>query len=297
MANLKEIRSRISSVTSTKQITNAMKMVSAARLRKAQDAIIQMRPYARKLHEILEHCQMCVPNLETPYYAHRELKKVLIVVIGSNKGLCGAFNLNVSKKAIGVATTVHGELFEKGMVHFHCIGKKTEDYLKSRGYIIGQSMNELLEPLTFETSMSYSQSLLDKFTSGEYDRIEIVYNQFKNAAVQLITHDTFLPLPTPTDFCTPAEMDFAQHSYIIEPAHDEVVERLMPKVLKTEFYKALLESAASEFGARMTSMHKASDNAEQLIKELRTQYNKVRQSSITNEIIEIVGGAEALGKQ
>jgi F-type H+-transporting ATPase subunit gamma len=296
MANLKEIRNRIGTVTSTKQITNAMKMVSAARLRKAQDAIIQMRPYARKLHEILEHCQMCVPNLETPYYAHREVKKVLIIVIGSNKGLCGAFNLNVAKKAIEVATSLHGKLYEKGMVHFHCIGKKTEDYLKARGYAIGQTIHELLEPLTFQTSISYSQSLLDKFSGGEYDRIEIVYNQFKNAAVQVITHEVFLPIPPPVEFSTPEEMDIAQHTYIIEPAHDEVVERLMPKVLKTEFYKALLESAASEYGARMTSMHKASDNADQLIKELRTQYNKVRQSSITNEIIEIVGGAEALGK-
>ena len=296
MANLKEIRNRIGSVTSTKQITNAMKMVSAARLRKAQDAIIQMRPYARKLHEILEHCQMCMPDLKTPYYAHRKVENVLIVVIGSNRGLCGAFNLNVAKKAIDVATADHGKLHEKGKVHFHCIGKKIEDYLKAKGCPIEHTGHELFEKLSFETSISYSQSLLDAFTDETYDRVELVYNQFKNAAVQLIAHEAFLPLPPPLDFCTPEEMDLAQHTYIVEPSPDEVVTRLMPKVLKTEFYKALLESAASEFGARMTSMHKASDNANQLITELRTQYNQVRQSSITNEIIEIVGGAEALSK-
>jgi F-type H+-transporting ATPase subunit gamma len=296
MANLKEIRTRISSVASTRQITTAMKMVSASKLRKAQDAIIQMRPYAYKLHEILTHCQMCMPNVETPYYAHREIKKVLVVVIGSNRGLCGAFNINAAKKAIEVVTTGDHALFQGGMVDIHCIGKKTEDYLKAKGYNIKETSHDLLDGLSFENSIPYIQSLLDSFTGGQYDRIEIIYNQFKNAAVQIITHETFLPLPIPADFCTPEEMDHAIHTYIIEPSKEFVVQRLMPKVLKTDFFKALLESAASEYGARMTSMHKASDNADQLIKELRMQYNKARQSNITNEIIEIVGGAEALNK-
>ena len=296
MANLKEIRTRIESVSSTKQITNAMKMVSAARLRKAQDAIIQMRPYAWKLHEILEHCQMCMPNKETPFYSHRKLKKVLIVIIGSNRGLCGAFNINVAKKAIDLTNKEFRELSAKKMVDIYCIGKKAEDYLKAKGYSIVQTRHDLLDELSFENTIPFIQSLLDSFTGGTYDRIEIIYNQFKNAAVQIITRETFLPISLPEEFCTPEEMDLARHTYLIEPSGDFLVGRLMPKVLKTEFYKALLESAASEFGARMTSMHKATDNADQLIKELRMQYNKARQSSITNEIIEIVGGAEALKK-
>ena len=296
MANLKEIRTRIESVSSTKQITNAMKMVSAARLRKAQDAIIQMRPYAWKLHEILEHCQMCMPNKETPFYSHRKLKKVLIVIIGSNRGLCGAFNINVAKKAIDLTNKEFRELSAKKMVDIYCIGKKAEDYLKAKGYSIVQTRHDLLDELSFENVIPFIQSLLDSFTGGTYDRIEIIYNQFKNAAVQIITRETFLPISLPEEFCTPEEMDMARHTYLIEPSEDFLVGRLMPKVLRTEFYKALLESAASEFGARMTSMHKATDNADQLIKELRMQYNKARQSSITNEIIEIVGGAEALKK-
>ncbi len=296
MAHLKEIRTRIDTVGSTRQITNAMKMVSAAKLRKAQDAIIQMRPYAKKLHEVLEHCQMCMPNKETPYYSHRELKRVLLVVIGSNRGLCGAFNINVAKKAIEVATKQYGELFKEGMIDITCIGKKAEDYLKSRDYKVASTQHYLLDHLSFEQSLQYIQELLDSFTMETYDRIELIYNTFKNAAVQILTHEVFLPLSIPQDFCTPEEIDLARHTYIIEPSGDFLLERLMPKVLKTEFYKALLESAASEYGARMTSMHKATDNAEQLIKELRTQYNKARQSSITNEIIEIVGGAEALKK-
>lgn len=296
MANLKEIRTRIESVSSTRQITNAMKMVSAAKLRKAQDAIIQMRPYAFKLHEILHHLQMCMPHRKTPFYSHREIKKILIVVIGSNRGLCGAFNINVSKKAIDAATKDYRALFDQKMVDLYCIGKKAEDYLKSRGYNITKTRHDLLDELSFEKTIPFTQSLLDSFTNGEYDKIEIVYNQFRNAAVQILTHETFLPLSSPQEFCTPEEIDLARHNFIIEPSGVFLFERLMPKVLKTEFYKALLDSAASEFGARMTSMHKATDNADQLNKELRMQYNKARQSSITNEIIEIVSGAEALRK-
>ncbi len=296
MANLKEIRTRIESVSSTKQITNAMKMVSAAKLRRAQDAIIQMRPYAWKLHEILLHCQMCMPNKETPFYSHREVKRVLIVVIGSNRGLCGAFNINVAKKAIEISKKDFRELASQNKVDFICIGKKAEDYLKSRDYLITETRHDLLDQLSFENSIPFIQSLLDKFTGSNYDRIEIVYNQFKNAAIQIVTRETFLPLSPPQDLCTAEEIDIAKHSYLIEPSGDFLVGRLMPKYLKTEFYKTILESVASEYGARMTSMHKATDNADQLIKELRTQYNKARQSSITNEIIEIVGGAEALKK-
>jgi F-type H+-transporting ATPase subunit gamma len=297
MANLKEIRTRISSVSSTRQITSAMKMVSAAKLRKAQDAIIQMRPYAWKLHQILNHCQMCMPNRETPYYSHREIKKVLIIIIGSNRGLCGAFNINVSKKAIALIDKSYRALAASGMVDIYCIGKKAEEYLRSKEYTVVKSRNDLLDDLNFEQVNPFVQTLLDSFTGGTYDRIELVYNQFKNAAVQIVTHETFLPISPPEEFSTPQEIETAKHSFIIEPSEDFMVERLMPKVLKTEFYKALLDSAASEFGARMTSMHKATDNADDLIRELRMQYNKARQSSITNEIIEIVGGAEALNNK
>ncbi len=296
MAHLKEIRTRIESVASTRQITNAMKMVSAAKLRKAQDAIIQMRPYAQKLHHILEHCQMCMPNKETPYYSHRELKRVLLVVIGSNRGLCGAFNINVAKKAIEVANYDYKEQFKAGSLDIACIGKKAEDYLKSKNYEVAATRHDLVDNLSFENSLPYIQELIDSFTGETYDRIELIYNTFKNAAVQILTYETFLPLSIPQEFCTPEEIEQARHTYIIEPSGDFLMERLMPKVLKTEFFKALLESSASEYGARMTSMHKATDNAEKLIKELRMQYNKARQSSITNEIIEIVGGAEALKK-
>ncbi len=296
MANLKEIRTRIESVSSTKQITNAMKMVSAAKLRKAQDAIIQMRPYAYKLHDILNHCQMCLSERETAYSVHREINKVLIVVIGSNKGLCGAFNLNVAKKAIDLTNKDFRELSEKKMVDLYCIGKKAEDYIKAKEYKVTQTQHDLLDKLSFENTLPFTQTLLNSFLDGLYDRIELVYNQFKNAAVQILVHETFLPLSLPEEFCSPEEIELAKQSYIIEPSESFLVERLMPKTLKTEFYKALLESVASEFGARMTSMHKASDNADQLIKELKMEYNKARQSTITNEIIEIVSGAEALKK-
>lgn len=296
MANLKEIRTRIESVGSTKQITNAMKMVSAAKLRKAQDVIIHMRPYAAKLNDIMHHCQMCMPDKETPFYAHREIKRALIVIIGSNRGLCGAFNINVAKKAIELAGNELRELSERKMVDFYCIGKKTEDYMKSKGYDIARTGHDLIDELSFENSLPFIESVLDSFIEGKYDRVVLIYNQFKNAAVQVLTRHDFLPISIPRDFCTPEEIEMARHTYIIEPSEDFLLERLMPKVLKTEFFKALLDSAASEFGARMTSMHKATDNADQLIKELRMQYNKARQSSITNEIIEIVGGAEALKK-
>ena len=249
MANLKEIRTRIESVSSTKQITNAMKMVSAAKLRKAQDAIIQMRPYAYKLHEILNHCQMCVPHRQTDYSEHREIKRVLIVVIGSNRGLCGAFNINVAKKAIETINKDYRGLYDRKGVDLYCIGKKAEDYLKAKDYVVKNTRNDLLDELSFDNSLPVIQSLLDSFTDGTYDRIDLIYNQFKNAAIQIITRDIFLPLSLPEEFCTPEEMDIAQHTYIIEPSHSFLLERLMPKVLKTEFYKALLESAASEFGA------------------------------------------------
>jgi F-type H+-transporting ATPase subunit gamma len=297
MANLKEIRTRISSVSSTRQITSAMKMVSAAKLRRAQDAIILMRPYAWKLHQILNHCQMCMPNRQTPYYSHREVNKVLIIVIGSNRGLCGAFNINVAKKAISLIEKPYRGLASKGMVDIYCIGKKAEEYLRAKEFTVSRTRHDLLDDLNFEMVNPFIQTLLDSFTGGMYDRIELVYNQFKNAAVQILTHETFLPISPPQEFSTPREIETARHSFIIEPSEDFMVERLMPKVLKTEFYKALLDSTASEFGARMTSMHKATDNADDLIRELRMQYNKARQSSITNEIIEIVGGAEALNNK
>jgi F-type H+-transporting ATPase subunit gamma len=237
-----------------------------------------------------------MPNRETPYYSHREIKRVLIVVIGTNRGLCGAFNINVAKKAIELTKKEKGQTADSDKVDIYCIGKKAEDFLKGKGCTITSARHDLLEDISFEKVNPFIQQLLDSFTEGYYDRIELVYNQFKNAAVQIVTHETFLPLILPQEFSTPLEIEIARHNYIIEPSEEFMVERLMPKVLKTEFYKALLESVASEYGARMTAMHKATYNANQLITDLRMQYNKVRQSSITNEIIEIVGGAEALNR-
>jgi F-type H+-transporting ATPase subunit gamma len=300
MANLKEIRTRLATVISTRQITSAMKMVSAAKLRKAQDAIIQMRPYAQKLHEILFHCEACFAVADNKLLSERPVRKVLIIVISSNRGLCGSFNVNVAKSAIHLAQDRFSTQFSAGLVDFLAIGRKGAEYMRSKGYKLVDTRNELFDDLTFENSASFIEMIIEKYLSGEYDHIELVFNRFKNALMQIITNETFLPLKP--EFETenlPDSKDIQDNKsgeYIIEPSNAFIVERLIPKMLKTDFYKALLDSSASEHGARMTAMHKATDNASQLITELRLTYNKARQSTITNEIIEIVGGAESLGK-
>lgn len=287
---LKEVRSRITSVQSTRQITQAMKMVSAAKLRRAQDAITRMRPYAHKLQEILSNVSSSLDASEGKFSAQREGKKTLIVVITSNRGLCGGFNNNIIKEAI----RLKGNEFATDDVSVLSIGKKADDIFKRKAYSIsngfGKDLNGIWDDLTFEHTSGIAKELMDQFESGDWDRIFLVYNAFKNAAVQTITTEQFLPVAPPEK----SEDANTTLDYIFEPNKEEIVERIIPNSLKIQLFKALLDSRASEHGARMTAMHKATDNASELIKELKLTYNKARQAAITNEILEIVGGAEAL---
>jgi F-type H+-transporting ATPase subunit gamma len=291
MGSLKEVRSRITSVSSTQQITKAMKMVSAAKLRRAQDAIIQMRPYANKLREILENLSASLDSSEGVYSRQREIKNVLIVVITSNRGLAGAFNANVIKKANQVIKT----RFAGKNVSVLCIGKKGNDYFrKTEFHIMGtdlpRKLNELFDHLTFEHVSLVAEKVMEAFEKGQFDHVELIYNQFRNAAVQVTQSEQFLPVVPPTS----KDGKTSKVDYIFEPEKEEIIQDLIPLSLKTQFYKALLDSHAAEHGARMTAMHKATDNAAALLKELKLSYNKARQAAITNEILEIVGGAEAL---
>jgi len=290
MANLKEVRNRITSVSSTQQITSAMKMVSAAKLRRAQDAIIQMRPYASKLKEILENLSASLDSSDGVYSKQRDVKNVLIIVITSNRGLCGGFNANVIKAANRLAR----EQYSGSKVSVLAIGKKATDFFKKTEFgIVGSDMprglNELFDNLTFANVAPVAEKIMHLFTDAQFDKVELVYNQFKNAAVQITTVEQFLPVQAPVTSKKSKVNDF-----IFEPNKEFIVADLIPRSLKTQLFKALLDSHAAEHGARMTSMHKATDNAGTLIKELKLMYNKARQAAITNEILEIVGGAEAL---
>ena len=283
MANLKEIRNRISSVSSTMQITSAMKMVSAAKLKKAQDAITAMRPYADKLTELLQNLSATLDADSGSKFAdQREVKNVLIVAITSNRGLCGAFNSNIIKQANYLANSYAGK-----KVSVVAIGKKANDAL-SKEYEILANESTVFDDLTFDNVAQIAELLMQKFEEGSVDKIELVYNKFKNAATQIVTTEQFLPI-VPSADGTDANQD-----YIFEPSKAEIVETLIPKSLKTQLFKAIRDSFASEHGARMTAMHKATDNATELRDQLKLTYNKARQAAITNEILEIVGGAEAL---
>lgn len=292
MANLKEIRTRISSVKGTRQITSAMKMVSAAKLRKAQDTIIQMRPYANKLQEILANLTESLESTQDNIYGtEREVNRVLILAISSNKGLCGAFNANVAKKVI---ETMDGEYWKQKRderIDVIAIGKKAADLLRSKKVTLTDELHDMLDDLNFESVVALAEKIMQSFAQGEYDEVKIVYNQFRNAAVQDLTVEQYLPI-------LPAEAEFEEqpiHSdFILEPTRESIIDELIPKSLKIQLYKTFLDSVASEHGARMTAMHKATDNATELIKNLQLEYNKARQASITTEILEIVGGAEAL---
>ncbi len=283
MANLKEIRNRIASVSSTMQITSAMKMVSAAKLKKAQDAITAMRPYSDKLTELLQSLSASLDGDAGSKYAdNRYVNKVLVVAITSNRGLCGAFNTNIIKQCTVLLNTYTGK-----QVDFITVGKKANDAL-SRNNTVLSNHSEVYDDLTFDNVAVIAESLMQRFTEGEYDKIELVYNKFKNAATQIIMSEQFLPI-VPVEGDTSGAAD-----YIFEPSKPEIVEQLIPKSLKTQLYKAIRDSFASEHGARMTAMHKATDNATELRDQLKLTYNKARQAAITNEILEIVGGAEAL---
>ncbi|WP_411766092.1 ATP synthase F1 subunit gamma [Winogradskyella sp. A3E31] len=284
MANLKEIRNRISSVSSTMQITSAMKMVSAAKLKKAQDAITAMRPYSNKLTELLQSLSATLDaDSGSKYSDQREVNKVLIVAITSNRGLAGAFNSNIIKQV----SKLTNETYANQEVSYLAIGKKANDAFKKTNRVIANK-SDLYDDLTFDNVAEIAEMLMDKFVSGEFDKIEIVYNHFKNAATQIVMTEQFLPIK-------PIEGDAVSNTdYIFEPSKEEIVEALIPKSLKTQLYKGIRDSFASEHGARMTAMHKATDNATELRDQLKLTYNKARQAAITNEILEIVGGAEAL---
>jgi F-type H+-transporting ATPase subunit gamma len=293
MANLKEIRNRITSISSTMQITSAMKMVSAAKLRRAQNAVTQMRPYANKLKEILSNLSASLDSNDGIYSAERELKNVLLVSITSNRGLCGGFNNNVIKAVKRLATND----YKDSNVTVLSIGKKSTDAFKSsklgiKGTLLPRNTETIWDDLTYENSSEIAEKLMEQFAEGHQDKIVIVYNQFKNAAVQLIQEEQFLPV-LPANIEKGKSTDSAV-DYIFEPNKESILEEMIPKSLKTQLFKALLDSQASEHGARMTAMHKATDNAQELQDDLKLVYNKARQANITNEILEIVAGAEAL---
>jgi len=294
MANLKEIRTRIASVKSTKQITSAMKMVAAARLRKAQNAILTMRPYAAKLQEIMQDVGASLEaSGDNVFTTSREANKVLVVAITSNRGLCGGFNINVVKRAIELMDTELASQYKSGRVELFCIGKKGADLLKTREFPIREIETDIFNHLDFESVTPLAEKLMDEYKMGDYDKIILIYNQFKNAAVQILQTEQFLPIAD-TETHPAGKAELKKVDYIFEPGKEEILTELIPKTLKIQLYKALLDSLAAEHGARMTAMHKATDNATELIKDLNLTYNKARQAAITNEILEIVSGAEAL---
>ena len=290
MPNLKEVRTRIESVNSTMQITSAMKLVAASKLRRAQGAILQLRPYAQKLQEFLQGLSAGLDQSDEAAYSEtRDVKKVMLVVVTSNRGLCGAFNSNVIKQAENLIRSTYKQQYDAGNLSLYCIGKKGAEYFSNHNYPVIKQDYELFEKLEYDNALSIAESLMNDFADKKYDKIEIIYNQFKNAAMQILVTEQFLPILPPEGDDASLNVD-----YIFEPNKEDIVRELVPKSLKIQFYKAVLDSFASEHGARMTAMHMATDNATELLKDLKLSYNKARQASITNEILEIVSGAEAL---
>jgi F-type H+-transporting ATPase subunit gamma len=294
MAGLKEVRIRIASVKSTQQITNAMKMVAASKLRKAQMAIIKLRPYAAKLRDILQNLSASIDNSdENVFSAERKQEKILLVVIASNRGLCGAFNSNIIKMALQLVNTTYKEQFNQGNVSFMTIGRKATEYFRKRKYNVIESHDELFDQLTFVNASVLAEKLMKDFAGKNYDRIDLIYNQFKNAAVQRLIVEQYLPIAPPQPVAqVPATR--SESDYIFEPDEETIVRELIPKTLRIQLFKAVLDSYASEQGARMTAMNKATENAKDLLRSLNISYNKARQNAITNAILEIVSGAEAL---
>ncbi|MNK47359.1 ATP synthase gamma chain [compost metagenome] len=295
MANLKEVRNRIASVQSTQQITKAMKMVSAAKLKRATNAIIALRPYATKLKEILGNLSASLEGSSSPFIQEREPNKVLIVTVSSNRGLAGAFNMNVIKAANNLIAEKYSEQLKNGNVSIISIGKKTQDFYEKRKYNVIGNNNEVFSALTFENVTKITDAIMAGFVKGEFDKVEVVYNRFRNAAVQFITTEQLLPLPKAEQAAEQKEEKKTTNvDYILEPSQEEIVEQLIPKSIKIQLYKAVLDSHASEHGARMTSMDKATENAGELLKALKLSYNQARQAAITTELTEIVSGAAAL---
>ena len=284
MANLKEIRNRISSVGSTMQITSAMKMVSAAKLKRAQDAILQMRPYANKLTELLVNLSSSLDSAEGgEFSSERKINNVLLVPITSNRGLCGGFNANIIKQTLSLIND-----YKDNNISILSIGKKSSEYFKNNNYTPISTHDEVFNNLNYESIAQISDDIMQMYLDEKFDKVILVYNQFKNAATQNVMSENYLPVESPQ------EDDSTIGDYIFEPEKKEIIEQLIPKSLKTQLFKAVLDSHASEHGARMTAMHKATDNASELKKDLTLSYNKARQAAITAEILEIVGGAEAL---
>lgn len=298
MANLKEVRTRINSVNSTMQITSAMKMVSASKLRKSQSTIVALRPYASKLQEIMQHLSLSLQTSTEGAFAkiHKEnpeAEKILLIPVASNKGLCGVFNVNVLRETLRVLHEDFKVQNEKGNVDILCISKKIEETLKFKKYHIAGNENDLLDNLSYEATLPFAERLMNDFVEEKYDRIIFIYNQFKNAGTQILTKEQFLPIVS-EEKVEETKNPVEDIEYIFQPSKEEILNSLIPNSLKLQVYKILLDSFTSEHGARMVSMTKATDNATELLKDLNLSYNKARQGAITNEIIEIVGGANAL---
>ncbi|MBR3914249.1 MAG: ATP synthase F1 subunit gamma [Bacteroidales bacterium] len=289
MANLKEVRTRIESVNSTKQITSAMKMVAASKLRKSQNAIMSLRPYAEKFSEML--ALTTVNGQQSTVFAEvREDGKILIIPLSSNKGLCGVFNANVIRATMNLIKEEYQELYDNDRIDILCIGSKVEETLKFKKYNVVGNHNELLDDLTYDNAAVFAERLMKDFEDKKYDKIVFVYNQFKNAATQILVTEQFLPMSSQQS----AVRGQSDTDFIFQPNKEEILGTMIPKSLKLQVYKILLDSFASEQGARMISMTQATDNATELLKELNLTYNKARQSAITNELVEIVSGADAL---
>lgn len=289
MASLKEVKSRITSIVSTQQITKAMKMVAAAKLRKSQEKIIQMRPFAEKLAEVLRNVSGAGDDGQSWYNTVREEKKILIVTVSADRGLCGSFNANIFKATVRLIQEKYKEQLNQGNVTILPIGKKSYEYFKKRDYKVEDKYWNLLQSISFNNVSQAAQFMMDAFKNGKYDKIEVVYNEFKNVATQILRVEPFLPIVPVEGEAKGADVD-----YIYQPDQEEIVTGLIPKSLKVQLFKAVLDSDAAFNGAQMTAMDKATDNAGELLKELRLTYNRTRQAAITKEILEIVGGAEAL---
>ncbi|SNS54196.1 ATP synthase F1 subcomplex gamma subunit [Ekhidna lutea] len=295
MANLKEVKGRIQSVVSTQQITKAMKMVAAAKLRRAQDRIIQMRPYSQKLSEIIQNVSGGQTDVsDNPYSEERSIERVLLVVVSSDRGLCGAFNSSVFKGTKALIAERYSHVEAAGNLEILPIGKKAFEHFSKRKYNVIDTYSHLIEKLNFADVKEAAEMVMAAFLDGTYDQVDIIYNEFKNVATQIVKKEQFLPIKEVE--LDDSGADFGEIDYIYEPSKDFIFDELVPKSLKIQFYKTLLESNASEHGARMTAMDKATENADDLLKELRLTYNRTRQAAITKEILEIVGGAEALAQ-
>lgn len=290
MANLKEIRNRIASIKNTRQVTSAMKMVSAAKLKKAQDSILSVSPYEKKLQSIIQNLSLSDTKFESIFFKEPKVENVLIVVVGSNKGLCGAFNANIVKIAVQHTLDNHKLQLTEGVVKFHVLGHQVEKALKSKNVIFQGSSNYILDNIGYEPISKLGNELMELFALGTFQRIDIVYNKFKNAANQLLTVEQFLPVIKPEI----SNKELVTSDYIFEPTKEEILSSIIPESLRMKLFRIVLDSNAAEHGARMTAMHMATDNATELINNLQKSYNNARQSAITNEILEITAGAEAL---